>query len=255
LLQELWELDTSKQPLVFELAKEYLRFKRWESLAEVIKPVTASKSQGPLTIVYLESLRQTYIGLGDTGQAQQVGSQILSIYREAKTKNIDIPVEALDIIALGLMPKLEQKRIQLENMKLEFPEQKFNQTVKIKLSILDSLTVDVNEIQKTGSGKGIVKAYKILVNSYEAFARELRVFSPEAKSPEYVESFRKAMSGVWTPILQTAQQRRMDVKQLIQKNTILAEDNFEMLAIQGAEVVPFYNKQGSMVLMDRGGVK
>jgi tetratricopeptide (TPR) repeat protein len=238
-----------------ELAREYLRLKRWESLADVIKPVTASKSQAPLTIVYLESLRQTYIGLGDSAQAQQLGSQILSIYREAKVKNLDIPVEALDIIALGLMPKLEQKRIQLGNMKLDFPEQNFNQTVKLKLSILDSLTVDVNEIQKTGSGKGIVKAYKILVNSYERFAEELRLFSPEGKSPEYVESFRKAMSGVWTPILQTAQKRRMDVKQLIQKNTILAEDNFEMLAIQGAEVVPFYNKQGPMVLMDRGGIK
>jgi hypothetical protein len=100
-----------------------------------------------------------------------------------------------------------------------------------------------------------VKAYKILINSYEAFAEELRLFSPEGKSPEYVESFRKAMSGVWTPILQTAQKRRMDVKQLIQKNTILSEDNFEMLAAQGADVIPSYHKQDQMVLMDRGGVK
>jgi hypothetical protein len=120
--------------------------------------------------------------------------------------------------------------------------------------LLDSLTSDVNEIQKTGSGKGIVKAYKMLINSYEAFANELSQFTPSGKSDDYVASFKKAMAGVWTPILQTAQKRRDEVKNLIIKNNILSEDNSELLSAQGKARNPLYISTQNMVLMDRGGV-
>ncbi len=217
--------------------------------------VAKSKNQAPATIIYLEMLRNVYANTGDSAKSTQYGQQILAIYRDSKAKNLDIPVEALDLIAFGLIPRLEQKKNTLKDLKLEFPEQKFNQIVKQKLAGLDTLTVDVNEIQKTGSGKGIVKAYKHLINAYEEFAVELRDFTPPDKAPEYVESFKKAMSGVWTPILATAQKRREEVIALIEKNTILASENFEMLASQGATLAPEYRHAESMILMDRGGVR
>ncbi len=238
-----------------ELAKEYMKLSRWESLENILSPVTSSKSQAPLALVYLEALRRSYMSLGDRQKAMQLGGQVLDIYRNAKAKNQDIPVEALDIIALGLMPKLEQKQAQLNSIVLSFPEDNFNTQVKRKLGILDSLTGDVNEIQKTGSGKGIVRAYKILINSYEAFAQELSRFSPEGKSDDYVTSFKKAMSGVWTPILQTALKRRQEVKGLIVSNNILSEDNNEMLAPQGSNIIAQYRLQQNLVLMDRGGAQ
>lgn len=238
-----------------ELAKEYLKQSRWESLEAVLPPVLASKAQAPQALIYLEALRRSYAGLGDSRKAQALGSQILDIYRSAKAKNQDIPVEALDIIALGLMPKLEQKQAQLDSIVLSFPEDSFNNQVKRKLAILDSLTGDVNEIQKTGSGKGIVRAYKILINSYEKFALELSRFTPEGKSEDYVTSFKKAMSGVWTPILQTALKRRQEVKNLIVSNNILSDDNNEMLSPQGSDLVAQFRLQQNLVLMDRGGVQ
>jgi len=238
-----------------ELAKEYLKQSRWESLENVLAPVVTSKAQAPQALVYLEALRRSYAGLGDSQKAIALGSQILEIYRSAKAKNQDIPVEALDIIALGLMPKLEQKQSQLNSIVLNFPEDNFNNQVKRKLAILDSLTADVNEIQKTGSGKGIVRAYKILINSYELFALELSRFTPEGKSEDYVTSFRKAMSGVWTPILQTALKRRQEVKSLIVSNNILSDDNSEMLSPQGAQFVAQFRLQQNLVLMDRGGAQ
>jgi hypothetical protein len=238
-----------------ELAKEYQKLSRWESLEAILPSVVASKSQAPLAIIYLESLRRSYAGLGDSQRAMSLGSQILEIYRSAKAKNQDIPVEALDIIALGLMPKLEQKQSQLDSIVLSFPEDTFNNQVKRKLAILDSLTGDVNEIQKTGSGKGIVRAYKLLINSYEKFASELSRFTPEGKSEDYVASFKKAMSGVWTPILQTALKRRQEVKELIVSNNILSDDNNEMLSPQGTNLVAQFRLQQNLILMDRGGAQ
>jgi hypothetical protein len=153
------------------------------------------------------------------------------------------------------MPKLEQKQSQLDSIVLSFPEDTFNNQVKRKLAILDSLTGDVNEIQKTGSGKGIVRAYKLLINSYEKFASELSRFTPEGKSEDYVASFKKAMSGVWTPILQTALKRRQEVKELIVSNNIISDDNNEMLSPQGTNLVAQFRLQQNLILMDRGGAQ
>lgn len=238
-----------------ELAKEYQALKRWDSLQQVILPVASSKSQAPQAIVFLNALKESYQGVGDSANANLLNNKIQSIYRDAKSKNLSIPVEALDLIAYGMMPKLLQKQAQLNTMTLSFPEESFNNTVKRKLVLLDSLTADVNDIQKTGSGRGMVKAYKILINCYENFATELSQFTPEGKSADYVTSFKKAMAGVWTPILQTAQKRRGEVRNLINKNNILSEDNPEMLGAQNSSFVPQYQFVQNMVLMDRGGAR
>jgi hypothetical protein len=247
--------ESTMNEVRIELAKEHVKNKRWESLQQTIDPVARSKTQAALAIPFLDTLRQSYLRAGDGAKAQELNAQIFLIYRDSKSKNLDIPVEGLDLIAGSIIPKLEQKKLQLESMKLAFPEQQFNQTVKQKLVILDSLTADVNEVQQTGSGKGIVKAYRLLVACYEDFAKELRDFTPEGKAPEYVESFRKAMMGVWTPILETAQRRRTEVSQLIHKNSILSSDNGGLLAPQGTDLVMQYQAPGAMVLMDRGGLQ
>lgn len=247
--------EITQNEVRLELSKEYAKLKRWESLEQAVGFVSKSKNQAPATIIYLEMLRNVYANTGDAAKSNEYGQQIMTIYRDAKAKNLDIPVEALDLIAFGLIPRLEQKKNVLKELRLEFPEQKFNQIVKQKLAGLDALTVDVNEIQKTGSGKGIVRAYKHLINAYEEFAVELRDFTPPEKSADYIESFKKAMAGVWTPILATAQKRREEVVALIEKNTILSNDNFEMLASQGSDLAPQYRHVESMVLMDRGGVR
>lgn len=235
-----------------EIAKEYQKQKRWESLDNIISPIISSTAQAPQALPYLFKLRKNYRSIGDSSKVAEKNKQIQSIYRQAKAKNIDIPVEALDKIAFSLMGNLKSKSNQIKNNKLEFPEQKFNSNVKNKLAILDSMTSDIQEIQKTGSGKGIVRAYKYLINSYEDFATELQAFAPEGKGPEYVESFKKAMSSVWTPILQTAQKRRNEVQDLIKKNQILTKDNFAMLS-SGKEPVIRYNRRTDTILMDRGG--
>lgn len=234
-----------------ELAKEYQKQKRWESLEDVISPVLKSNAQAPQTLPYLYQLRGVYQGINDGNKVSEKNKQIQEIYVLAKAKNLDIPVEALDQMAFSLVGNIEAKKKQLD-VPLEFPEQKFNQTVKSKLAILDSMTADINEIQKTGSGKGIVRAYRILIEAYEGFAAELQGFTPEGKGPEYVESFKKAMASVWTPIQQTAQKRRAEVAELIKKNRILSQDNFALLG-NGSKPAVMYRKKSEMVLMDRGG--
>lgn len=236
-----------------ELAKEYTKQKRWDSLAKIIEPILASNVQAPLTIIYVEELRNAYAKVGENAQAAERERQENAIYHKARSQNVDVPVEALDIIAFQIVRRLEAKKSQVEAVTLAFPEQQFNRAVKSKLALLDGLAVEVQEVQKTGSGRGIVRAYKELIAAYERFARELRDFTPEGKPPEYVESFRKAMAGVWGPIAQNAEKRRAEVADLIRKNHVLSLDNFSLLAPNSANPVVRYQRSHDMVLMDRGG--
>ena len=110
----------------------------------------------------------------------------------------------------------------------------------------------VNIIQKTGSGKGIVDAYKYVINAYESFGESLKNFSPEGKSPEYVTSFQKAMSDVYNPILLNAKKQRAEITKLIMENKILSLANFSVL-FDSSDSFKRYLTPKQAVIMDRGG--
>jgi hypothetical protein len=114
------------------------------------------------------------------------------------------------------------------------------------------MTVQVNVIQKIGSGKGIVDAYKYVIEAYESFGTSLKGFSPEGKSPEYVASFQKAMADVYNPILANARKHRSEIKKLIIENKILSLSNFSVL-FDTQDRYKRYLTSKQAVLMDRGG--
>lgn len=132
------------------------------------------------------------------------------------------------------------------------PENEFNSAVKLKLQILDQMTGDVNNIQKIGSGKGIVEAYKYAIEAYESFGNELKAFTPEGKGPEYVDSFKKAMATVHGPILTNARKQRSEIKKLIVDNKILSLSNYSVLYSELESFKRFITEKET-VLMERGG--
>ena len=161
-------------------------------------------------------------------------------------------MEALDLLATSMTTAVANKKAQLDSIKLSFPEETYNSQVKQKLALLDQLTGLVVEIQKTGSGKGIVASYRLAIEAYESFGNEIMNFAPEGKGPEYVTSFKKAMSNVYTPILQNAKAQRAEVKKLIESNKILSENNSAVM--WGSDPLSrFYQAKQPVTLMDRGG--
>jgi hypothetical protein len=114
------------------------------------------------------------------------------------------------------------------------------------------MTTQVNSIQKVGSGKGIVSAYKYVIEAYESFGESLKAFSPDGKSPEYVASFQKAMSEVYNPILANARKQRFEIKKLITDNKILSHSNISVLLPAQDNFKKYLTKKRT-VLMERGG--
>ncbi|MFY7994432.1 MAG: tetratricopeptide repeat protein [Bacteriovoracaceae bacterium] len=236
----------------FELVKDLLEARRFETAEKVISDLEKNHKNYPQLIKPLDELKKVYLELGDTGQVSELNRKINQYYQEAKTKRLDIPVEAVDLIAMGMIPRIAAQKNQIESIRLAFPEATYNSLVKQKLSLLDKLTVEVTGIQQTGSGRGIVAAYRLAIDAYENFGNELMNFKPEGKGDEYVASFRKAMSTVYNPILMNAKKQRAEVKKLIETNQILSSDNSAVMWGTDPLQRQFISSR-PVVIMDRGG--
>jgi hypothetical protein len=244
--------DQAIAEVSFELLKDLAKAKRWEDYERMILELEKNSKNSPQLILPLEALKQEYLRLGDTQLAQELQVKQSQFYQLCQSQKLDIPVEALDLIADKMIESVVAKKQRIEQIVLKFPETDFNNAVKQKLQGLDELTSEVDKIQKLGSGKGIVKAYHHLVTAYEDFGISLKNFVPEGKGPEYVESFKKAMAEIYNPILMNSKKLRQDAIKLIKENKILSAQNLSILFSTEDGPRKFISKR-SAVLMDRGG--
>ena len=236
----------------FEVLKELSKAKRYEAYEKMIEELEKSPANHPALIKPLEDLRKELVSIGDMEEARAIAAKQNRYYQQGLQSKAEVPVEALDIMADRMIANVVEKKQRLDEVTLSFPEDQFNASVKQKLQLLDQLTSEVNAIQKTGSGKGIVTAYKYVIEAYEDFGSKLRAFVPEGKSPEYVASFQKAMSEVYEPILSNAQKQRSEIRKLIRENKILSAANYDVL-FAGDERLKRYFTEKDSVLMEREG--
>lgn len=243
--------NTVVTEVTLEVMKELARQKRWSTYTALLSELDKNAENHPQLIVPWEEIRKQNLAAGDAPESRNIAQKQIRYFEAARTKKKDVPVEALDLIADRLIDELRTKNENLQKIALRFPENEFNNAVKAKLQILDQLTSDVNVIQKVGSGKGIVEAYRIVIEAYEGFGNSLRSFVPEGKAPEYVSSFQKAMADVYGPILSNAKKQRSEISKLIVDNKILSESNTAVL--YETPDPKLYHSAQSAVLMDRGG--
>jgi tetratricopeptide (TPR) repeat protein len=246
--------DATISEVTFEILKDLAKLKRWDSYESNLKELESNSKNVPLLIRPYEDLRIEFLNIGSNEEARLISEKQNKFYQQSRVQKLEIPVEALDLIADRMLGSVIDKRNKLNQIALTFPEEIFNTTVKNKLQILDQMTSEVNTIQKIGSGKGIVEAYKIVIEAYETFGMGLKNFVPEGKAPEYVESFKKAMADVHGPILANAQKQRSEIKKLILENKILSLTNYAVLFTESGKDKRYVTEKES-VLMDRGGRK
>lgn len=198
----------------------------------------------------LEGIHKRY---NNSSKVTLYGKLKRQAYRNAKNKNQDIPLEALDVIADEMLQELIGTLNTMKKMELRFPESAFNTILKKKLGYLDEMTKQATEIQKVGSGRGIIGAYKLLVEGYGHAAEEIENFIPVGKSKEYIASFRKSMLQVAVPLKQSAASYRSEGWKTIEENKILSDFNYLLTPapLDGMTVRYAYPTKG--VSMDRSG--
>ncbi len=225
---------------------------RWNTAEEVMQKLDAQPELWVDLIYPWAVLEQQYRRSGRTQLAQQTKAKVEKYYKYAQQKKLTIPLLALDAMAQNKLAALEKTRDQVQEIQLKFPEDVFKQQLAAKYKLLDQLNKDAQAIFATHSGRGIVRASKILVEAYEATAAEIANFTPPGKSENYVKSFRQGMQSVVNNTLAQANNFRATAKNQIIKNRILSNDNYWFLGQSSYPLKVEYDYGGG-VIMDRGG--
>lgn len=228
---------------------------KWSSFNDVIRQLETSKEMWPQLIYPSSLLANELENIGRIDDAKKVRARMTFYYDNSKKQKMDIPLEALDAISLIRLSALEAQLAKFNTARLAFPETEYNKTLKSKFAQLDQITTEAVSIGEIGSGVGIVKAYRYLVSGHESLRDELINFTPEGKSPEYIDSFKKSMAKLAEPLSIQANDFRDTAIKRIEKENILSSDNGWFLVKNEYSFIPEYGSFSGPALMDKAGAK
>ena len=238
----------------FELLKSCITMKRWSKAEKVMDDLSIDKKSYPRLIYPLYQLGDAYLDIGRKEEGSGINDKILRYYKYSKSKRMSIPLEGLDVISELYVKKFQDDSKKLKNIKLEFPEKTYNKRLKAKFLALDKITTQSLENFSIGSGKGIVKTYQILIDSYQFVVDEILAFTPSGKSEKYVTSFRKGMKNIVVPLKRKIEEFRFQAKDNIKKYNILSVDNYRFISgLKSNSINIKYFPLHRGVLMDKGG--
>ncbi len=234
---------------------ELAESQKWGSFNDTIKALESDKQMAGKLIYPISVLINELESIGRIDEAKSWSKRMMTFYENAKKAKQEIPLEGLDVIATKMLPQLEYELKALKETPLAFPEDNYNRVLKSKFKVLDRLTSTAISIAEIGSGMGIVKSYKYLVQGHEFLAEEIRNFSPPGKSEEYVKSFKKSMAALTSPVETQAKKFRAAAVKQIETENILSADNAWFIGNMNLSFTPEYFVEKSGVLMDKGGAK
>ena len=237
----------------FELLKDYQQQKKWRLYESHYEKLSKSTSNWPRLIMPSRILTKVHSDLGNRADSSKYSRNEDRYYQYSDKNKLEIPVEALDAKADEMLIGLNSIKKQILDIELKYPANVFQNAVKKKFSLLDRLVTQSSKIQDIGSGNGIVKAYKVLIETHYEFSEQVKAFEPEGMKKEFVPLFKKDMtSQIVNPLLSQAQNYEKDANRTISKNEILSINNSSIQTSKGEVAIRFwYNQVG--VLMDRGG--
>ena len=224
---------------------------KWRALENIVGRLEQNpKNHGDL-ILPLSKLRTAYYKRGRVEEAREITRKIMKHYESSRKKGRSIPLEALDIVAGYRVNDLRKEVKAMSKIVLSFPEKTFNQQLKAKFAVLANLKGKIDSLVSIGSGKGIVRGYLVLINSYNELIREISSFVPPGKSQDYIASFRKSMNEVTSPLRGEVDTFSRKAKELVLGQQILTFDNHKLFAAGEIDIRYYPQRRG--VLMDKGG--
>ena len=237
----------------FLFLDESLRKERYELAMEAVERIEKDPKMHGRLIPYLNEMRVAFKKSGNTEKANEYEKKIPIYFATANKEKYDIPLSARDIIVQQHLLAIEQDIKEFMAVKLEYPEDVFNQAMKKKFSLLARITDRAEKAFVTGSGKGIVKAAMYKAETQQRFVKEVRDFTPPGKDEAYTKAFKKDMEQTTAPILKDSINLINETKQTIKDRKILSHDNNWFMNPKRIPIKLEYRYIYDGVTMDRGG--
>jgi tetratricopeptide (TPR) repeat protein len=239
----------------FETLKDYELLQQWNNFEIQINKLSKRKSNWPKLIIPLDTLSRVHRNIGNIKKSNELNYRVSKYYASSKKLKKDIPLAALTLISNKEIKKLEKIQSRIITTKLRYPASSFQKIMQKKLKWLDQLVAKASVIQKIGSGDGIVKTFKVLIETHKAFANEVKSFVPPGMKPKNIPLFQKDMKKqIYGPLLTQAYNYEKDAWMSIEQNEILSINNSSISS--KLENVPIrYWYPDKAIMMDRGGVR
>jgi len=236
-----------------EVLQSLVELKRWNSVEDQVSIMERSPVLQPELIEPVYKLRNELMQNSRSEKAQELKSKIFSFFANAKKNKYQVPLKGLDVVAAF---KVEDLNVEIRKFKAitpVFPEEKYNALLQNKFVQLKRLTDEALEVLSIGSGKGLVRAYKVLIENYLTIITEMREFTPPGKSADYVASFKKSMYDLSKDLEKRSNEFTAEARRQIISNDILSNENYLFLNTAKMPIQIEYVYTPGGVLMDRGG--
>lgn len=237
----------------FQLMKEYKALKKWpqyESLAIELGRTSTYYAKVIDDYINLESIHKRF---GNNKKVKMFKNLKMKNFYKAQKKNKEVSIDVLDHMAEVKLKKMYITKNKISLIRLKFPEKHFNKSVQKKLKYLTLLTDQASDVQSFGSGRGIVKSFKILENTHADIAKELRSFTPKGKKKDYIKSFKKSMNDLARSIASAGISFRQTALKTIKKNKIFSRENMIFQDTSKTHIPVEFFGQSNGLIMDRGG--
>lgn len=236
-----------------EVAKFYNEEKSWTELNNYLADIASIKDLWPSLIPYYYSLQIAYQKNAQSELSNNFRRKIIELYATGKSLGIKFNLESLDIVASIKVKELYEGLDDFKNVTLEFPEKRFNDLLKLKFKKLEKITTRSLELLSLGSGLGLVRTYKYLIETYQFLINEINNFTPPDKTPEYIDSFKKGISSVVNSLEKKVLDYRSEALRNIKGEKILSKDNLFFVQSDLIPVSVEYQYPKGALIMDRGG--
>ena len=240
----------------FEILKVLGERKKWKEFESQLNKIKHKASLNESIIPMLALLRDIYNSANDKRQSGKLESEIEAVYNKARRKRKKISSDSLWEVAKIKLRKIVVYVRKLDEIRLEFPQKKFEQSLAKKLNLLDKISSEVAVIVKIKSGKGTMRAYQLIIESYQKTVKELRDIKLIGIKSKQINIVKKTIeSQVTKPLLKKSLSYLKQARSLIAQGKALSSQNYWFLS---KSRVPFnveYHFSHSGVLMDRRGRK
>ncbi len=228
--------------------------KRWQSYEEYLEKLYPISTLRPELIIASATLRDVYLGLSQADKVSMLNKKIIELYQRAKAANQKLSPEALWEVSRFRLNDMERAISQFHSIQLRFPDSTYNKLLENKISHLTQIAAMGDKVFAIRSGKGTIRAYQYLIETYQRFVSEIRNFVPPGKDPAYIKGFKGAMAQVERPLLEKSLSYLKEARELISKGNILSKDNYWFISSSRLPLKLEYHFDNG-VLMDRGGKK
>ena len=237
----------------FELLTVLSRRQEWKKFEFHLKKIKNKADLSGRVIALMAKLRDAYRDFSYQGQVIRLEKEMEFIFKKSTRAKRKISTDSRWVIAEMRLRKMLDTVKNFHGIKLTFPLKTFDSRLEKKLSLLDKISLSAKSVFNTRSGRGSIRAYQLIIESYQRLVREIKNVDVKKQDKGFIKDFRKAMAQVEGSLLKKSNSYLKQAQKIIAEGKVLSPQSYWFIS---QNRIPFnvgYYFTGKGIIMDRLG--